>query len=182
MTRVAIIGNAGGGKATLCRQLGKTFNLPIYPVDKLQWKPGWVPVPAEEFHRTHEQWLQQDRWIIDGWGPLQAIEARFQAADTIIFVDHPLLIHYWWAFKRQAKCLFQPRPDGPEGCPMLPITGKLMRMIWTLHQQGRPLILHLVNALRDSKQVIHIRSPRELRAFVRTTCAAGARGRSEIQE
>lgn len=68
MTWVAIIGNAGGGKSTLCAQLGKALNLPVYPVDKLQWKPGWVAVSAEEFRQTHEGWLAQDRWIIDGWG------------------------------------------------------------------------------------------------------------------
>jgi adenylate kinase family enzyme len=171
MTRVAIIGNAGGGKSTLCAQLGKALNLPVYPVDKLQWKPGWVLVPAEEFHRTHEQWLQLDRWIIDGWGPLPDIEARFQAADTIIFVDHSLIIHYWWAFKRQVKCLFRPRPDGPEGCPMLPMTGKLFRMIWAIHRQRRPQMVQLVNALSETKQVFHLRSPRELRAFVHTHCS-----------
>ena len=173
MTRVAIIGNAGGGKSTLCRQLGKALNIPVYPVDTLQWKPGWVAVSAEEFHQKHEQLLAQGCWIIDGWGPQEDIEARFQAADTIIFVDHPLLIHYWWAFKRQVKCLFRPRPDGPKGCPMLPMTGKLVRMIWTIHHRERLQILHLVNELRESKCIIHIRSPRELRAFVRTSCAGG---------
>jgi adenylate kinase family enzyme len=171
MTRVAIIGNAGGGKSTLCAQLGKSLNLPAYPVDKLQWKPGWIPVSAEEFHRKHEALLKLDRWIIDGWGPMPDIEARFQVADTIIFVDHPLLIHYWWALKRQVKCLFRPRPDGPEGCPMLPMTGKLFRMIWTIHRQGRPQMLQLVNNLSETKQVFHIRSPRELRAFIHTHCS-----------
>lgn len=170
MTRVAIIGNAGGGKSILCAQLGKSLNLPVYPIDKLQWKPGWVPVPVEEFQREHAELLQLDRWIIDGWGPQQDIEARFQTADTIIFVDHPLIIHYWWAFKRQVKCLFRPRPDGPEGCPMLPMTGKLFRMIWVIHRQGRPQMLQLINALRETKQVFHIRSPRELQTFIHTHC------------
>ncbi len=172
MTRVAIIGNAGGGKSTVCKRLGKAFDLPVYPMDQLQWKPGWVPTSAEEFHQKHAAILAQERWIIDGWGPLEEIEARFQEADTIIFVDHPLLIHYWWALKRQVKCLFRPRPDGPEGCPMLPMTWKLFRMMWALHHQGRPYILHLVNGLQESKQIIHIRSPRELRAFVHTYCVA----------
>lgn len=171
MTRVTIIGNAGGGKSTLCTQLGKALNLPIYSVDKLEWKPGWVPVSAEEFHRTHEEWLQQEHWIIDGWGPPQDILARFQVADTIIFVDHPLIVHYWWACKRQVKCLFRPRPDGPAGCPMLPITGKLLRMIWNIHRHERPQMLQLVHKLGETKQVFHIRSPRELRAFVHTYCS-----------
>ena len=169
MTRVAIIGNAGGGKSTLCAQLGRARNLPVYPVDKLQWRPGWVPVQAEEFHQRHEELLQRDCWIIDGWGPMPDIEARFQAADTIIFVDHPLVIHYWWSIKRQIKSLLRPDSiDGPEGCPMLPMTGKLMKMIWSIHRQARPQMLQLVNELRETKQVFHIRSPRELRTFLST--------------
>ena len=170
MTRVAIIGNAGGGKSTICRRLGKALDLPVYPMDQLQWKPGWIPTSTEEFHEKHTAILAQERWIIDGWGPPEEIAARFQAADTIIFVDHPLLIHYWWTLKRQVKCLFRPRPDGPEGCPMLPMTWKLLRMIWGIHHQGRPYILQLVHGLQGSKRIIHIRSPRALQAFASTYC------------
>jgi adenylate kinase family enzyme len=168
MTRVAIIGNAGGGKSTLCAQLGESLNLPVYPVDKLQWKPGWIATPVDEFRQKHEELLALDRWIIDGWGSWQDIEARFQAADTIIIVNHPLIIHYWWALKRQFKCLFRPRPDGPEGCPMLPMTGKLMRMIWDIHHTGRPQLLLLVETFRNTKRIIHITSPHQLRDFLQT--------------
>lgn len=34
-------------------------------------------------------------------GPSDLMEARFAAADTIIFVDLPLYVHYWWTIKRQ---------------------------------------------------------------------------------
>ena len=167
MTRVAVIGNAGGGKSTLCARLGKALQLPVYPIDKIQWKPGWVAASREEFNRQHDALLALDRWIIDGWGPWDAIATRFEAADTIIFVDHPLFIHYWWALKRQVHCLFRPRPDGPEGCPMLPMTWPLLRMIWTIHWSLRPRLCELVNAFRESKQVIHLRSPRALEQFLR---------------
>jgi len=73
MTRVAVIGNAGGGKSTLCARLGKALQLPVYPIDKIQWKPGWVAASREEFNRQHDELLALDRWIIDGWGPWDAI-------------------------------------------------------------------------------------------------------------
>ena len=171
MTRVAVIGNAGGGKSTMCRKLGQALDIAVYPVDKLQWKPGWVSTAAEEFKQRHEEWLGRERWIIDGWGPWEAIEARFEAADTIIFVDHPLSTHYWWAFKRQFKCLFRPRPDGPEGCPMLPMTWQLIKMIWNIHWSARPRLMRLVDTFRASKQVVSLRSPREMRQFIQTYCS-----------
>jgi adenylate kinase family enzyme len=170
MTRIAVIGNAGGGKSTMCRKLSKALNIPLYPVDQIQWKPGWVPASHEEIKSQHDYILSEERWIIDGWGPFDLIEARFSAADTIIFVDHPLVIHYWWSLKRQFACIFAPRPDGPEGCPMLPMTWPLLKMIWNINYQARPRLLDLINSFCDTKQVFHITSPKELQSFVSRYC------------
>jgi adenylate kinase family enzyme len=170
MTRVAVIGNAGGGKSSLCRKLSKALDIDLFPIDQVQWKPGWVPATYEEIKQHHDEILAYDRWIIDGWGPLEVIIERFEAADTIIFVDHPLYIHYWWAIKRQVKCIFQPRTDGPAGCPMIPMTWPLLKMIWTIHHHARPHLLDLVNGYRDRKQVFHIQSPQGLRQFITLYC------------
>jgi len=40
MTRIAIIGNAGGGKSTISRKLRDSLRLPLHPIDQLQWRPG----------------------------------------------------------------------------------------------------------------------------------------------
>lgn len=67
MTRVAVIGNASGGKSTLSRALGAALVLPVYSIDKLQWKPGWRHMPSADFEREHNTLIARDRWIIDGW-------------------------------------------------------------------------------------------------------------------
>jgi adenylate kinase family enzyme len=170
MTRVAVIGNAGGGKSTMCRQLSKSLNIPLFPIDCIQWKPGWTPAYYEEIKQQHDHILSQDRWIIDGWGPFDLIKARFAAADTIIFINHPLHIHYWWSIKRQVACIFAPRPDGPEECPMLPMTWPLLKMIWNIHHDVQPRLCDLVNSHRLYKQVFHITSPRELEQFTQKYC------------
>lgn len=165
MTRVMVIGNAGGGKSTLCRQLSALHGLPYHAVDRLQWRPGWVPTPEAEFRAAHEALIARKRWLIDGYGDWASVERRLQAADTIVFVDHPLWRHYWWAGKRQVKALFVGRPDGPEGCPMLPVTLRLFRMMWWLHREMRPRLLAAIEARRGAARIVHIRSPRELAAF-----------------
>ncbi len=149
----------------MCRALSAALVLPYYPIDKIQWRPGWVPAPEPEFNAEHDVLLETASWIIDGFGPWESVERRFDAADTIIFVDHPLWIHYWWATKRQLKSIIRDRPDGPEGCPMLPVTFRLYRMMWLLHREARPRLLDALEAHRDSKTVIHIRSPREMAEF-----------------
>ncbi len=136
-----------------------------------QWKPGWTPTPQEEFDRRHDELLRRDRWIIDGFASWRSIERRFEAADTIILVDHSLWVHYWWAIKRQFMCLFRPRPDFVVGCPMLPRTGKLLRMIWYIHRRLRPQLIGLVKKYRNEKWVYHIKSPRELREFIVLHCS-----------
>lgn len=170
MTRVAVIGNAGGGKSTLCRKLGAALDLPVYEIDQIQWQPGWVLTPAAEFDRQPDQITRGERWIIDGWGSAEAIRARFEAADTIIMVDHPLWVHDWWAIKRQIMCLFQPREGGPEGCPLPPMTWTLFTLMWRIHRHMHSPMLDLIRSFADRKRVIHLRSPRALRRFVAHYC------------
>lgn len=165
MTRIAVIGNAGGGKSTLCRWLRDALQLPLHPVDQLQWRPGWQRVAAEEFAAVHAKLVSEPRWIIDGWGDFEAIEARFHRSDTVVLVDFPLWRHYWWALKRQFMCLFRPRMDGPPGCPMLPMTWPLLKMIWFIDRDAMPRLRVLVEAFRSSKRVVVIRSLAELRRF-----------------
>jgi adenylate kinase family enzyme len=40
MRRVAIFGNAGGGKSTLARCLAELTHLPLYVVDMMQFRAG----------------------------------------------------------------------------------------------------------------------------------------------
>ncbi|RXK55394.1 flagellar protein FlaR [Oleiharenicola lentus] len=167
MTRIAVIGNAGGGKSTLSRRLRDALRLPLHPVDQLQWRPGWKRVAAEEFATVHAKLVSEPRWIIDGWGEFDAIEARFRRCDTVVLIDFPLWRHYWWALKRQFMCLFRPRIDGPSGCPMLPMTWPLMKMLWLIDRDAMPRLRALVDAQRESRRVIVIRSLAELRQFNR---------------
>jgi adenylate kinase family enzyme len=167
MTRIAIIGNAGGGKSTLARRLRDVLQLPLHAIDQLQWAPGWKRVPDAEFSASHLQLLSQPRWIIDGWGEFDAIEARFNVCDTVVLVDLPLWRHYWWAMKRQLMCLFRPRSDGPPGCPMLPMTWPLFKMIWSIDRDLMPRLRALIERQRKLKRVVIIRSISELSQFHR---------------
>ena len=95
-----------GASRRLCRKLSQALDIPLFPIDRMQWKPGWVPAPYAEIKIEHDRILAQEKWILDGWGPWDLIEQRFQVADTIIFVDLPLAVHYWWSIKRQLACIF----------------------------------------------------------------------------
>jgi adenylate kinase family enzyme len=165
MTRIAIIGNAGGGKSTVSRKLHELLGLQLHSVDQMQWRPGWQAVPRDEFDKAHANILSQPKWIIDGWGDFEAIEARFQRSDTIILIDYPLWRHYWWALKRQFMCLFHSRIDGPPGCPMIPMTWPLLKMIWCIDRDALPRIRSLVSAKHHDKRIFHIRTLNDLKSL-----------------
>ncbi len=167
MTRVMVIGNAGGGKSTLCQAICRKHGLPYHAIDQIQWKPNWLATPKAEYDHQHHDLISRDRWLIDGYGSWDSVEARLRACDTIIFVDHPIHIHYWWATKRQVTSLFFGRPDGPEGCRMWPVTIRLFRMMWWLHRDMRPKLLTAIRGRQRHARIIHIKSPVELRRFAR---------------
>ena len=149
----------------MCRALSSVHALPYYAVDKIQWKPNWVRTPEPDFTNAHEALLSQQRWLIDGYGSWASVMRRVAAADTIIFVDHPIRVHFWWATKRQIKSIFVGRPDGPEGCPMFPVTIRLFKMMWWLHREMRPKLIAAIEARGESARIIHIRSPKQLAKF-----------------
>ena len=53
MERVAVIGNSGGGKSTLSRQLAARFDLPCTDLDCLLWLPGWQLASEEVYQAEH---------------------------------------------------------------------------------------------------------------------------------
>lgn len=165
MTKVAVLGNAGGGKTTLCHSLSAAKGLPLYHLDKLLWSPGWVPTPKEKFDFEHERILKKDKWIIDGMASMQSIERRVAEADTIIYIDLPLRVHYWWATKRQFKSFLRERDDFAEGCPMLPKTWVLIKMMWQIHYQLRPKIQRVVYQNSGARDFHHIQTVQELNQF-----------------
>src|SRR6516162_3252807 len=113
MNRVAVFGNAGGGKSTLARHLAEITRLPLHILDKIQFRPGGDAVPHEEYLRTHAELLRQGTWIIDGYGDTASAWERFGRADTLVYVDLPLPLHYWRVTKRLIKGLLA----DPEGWP-----------------------------------------------------------------
>lgn len=165
MTRVMVIGNAGGGKSTMCSAICAAHGLPYFAIDDIQWKPNWVRTPDAEFQKRHNEIVSTGRWLVDGYGPMSSVETRLAACDTVIFVDHPLRIHFWWATKRQFKSLFFGRPDGPDGCPMWPVTFRLFKMMWWLHKEMRPKLTDAIYRRAGDVRVIHITSPAKLNAF-----------------
>src|SRR5512132_1653911 len=118
MKRVAVFGNAGGGKSTLARQLAELTRLPLYPLDRIQFRAGGGRVAHDEYLKAHADLVCRDAWIIDGFGCVASAWERFAAADTLIHIDLPLVTHYRWVTRRLLEGLFVTPEGWPENSPM----------------------------------------------------------------
>ncbi len=157
--KIVIIGNAAGGKSKLSRKLGKLHQLPVTHVDSLQFLPGLALRPHQDTLKLLNEVLLQENWILDGYGPLDNLENRFQLADRIIFIDLPLWQHYWWLTKRQILNLWSRRSELPENCNELTWSHskKMILTIWKTHRLMRPELLRILSrdSLKNKVIVIH---------------------------
>jgi adenylate kinase family enzyme len=116
MRRVLIVGPCGAGKSTLAVKLAQRTGLPLFHMDKLAWKPGWVDSTRDEVLERLAPVVAGERWLIDGsYG--STLAPRLGRADTVVYLDYPVrqcvgrLLRRYWHFRGRS------RPDMTEGCP-----------------------------------------------------------------
>jgi adenylate kinase family enzyme len=166
MKRVAVFGNAGGGKSTLARRLAELTRLPLYPLDMIQFRAGGAKVPHEEYLKAHAEVLRREAWIIDGYGCVASSWERFAQADTLVYVDLPLVTHYWWVTKRLIQGLLATPEGWPDNSPMWRSTMNSYKVVWLCHRRLTPRYRQLVADAADSKRVHHVRSRAEIAALL----------------
>ncbi|WP_066532737.1 AAA family ATPase [Erythrobacter sp. CCH5-A1] len=116
MRRVLIIGPCGSGKSTLARDLAPRLGLPLVHMDQLGWQAGWVETEDEELRDRLEAVVGREAWLIEGhYGSL--LPLRLARADTVIYLDFPILLCLWRLVRRIVTHHGRSRSDMPEGCP-----------------------------------------------------------------
>lgn len=136
--RIAVIGNAGGGKSTLARQVAAARQLPYVEVDRFLWRPGWQPAAPETYAADHAGAISNERWVIDGLGQLGSIQSRLNRSTMIILVDMPLWMHFWLAAERQIAWSTGRIDHPPADARTPPPTEALFRTIWQVDQEWMP--------------------------------------------
>jgi adenylate kinase family enzyme len=175
MSKVAVFGNAGGGKSTLARRLAEITGLPLYVIDIIKYPGGRFrpdeknggKVTDEEYLKIHKEILGRDQWIIDGFESMALAWERFAAADTLVYVDLPILTHYWSVTKRLTAGQFRNPKGWPENTPVWESTLDSYRVVWLCHRRLTPRYRQLLADAASSKRVHHLRSRAQMKAFLR---------------
>ncbi|MCB0724445.1 MAG: hypothetical protein KDC73_07045 [Ignavibacteriae bacterium] len=167
MKKIVIIGNGGTGKSTLATHLGKKLGIEPTHLDKLAWKPGFEHVSLDEFRVKLNEVLQRDSFIVDGWSYHTTLKNRFDASDTIIFLDYPVWFCYTFAVKRQIQYAFKQNPYYPDNSRVLPMTGYIFKAMWRVYKQYLPDARGMLEEYKDKKLVLRFTSRKELKRYLK---------------
>jgi len=162
--RIAIVGSSGAGKSTLARQLGTLLTLPVIHLDTLFWQPGWIETPRDEWNTLQKKLVEEETWIMDG-NYRSSLDIRFAAADTIIFLDFPMLLCLYRALKRRFQYAGKSRPDMNEGCPERIDWGHL-KWIWNYPGDGRVSSIQKIQNYSNGRKIIVLRGPKQVKQFL----------------
>ncbi len=172
MKRVAVFGNAGARKSTLSKRLASITGLPLYPLDMIAFRAGGGAVPHEEYLKAHADILARDEWIIDGFGCVPSAWERFSKADTLVYIDLPVVTHYWWITKRLIKGALV-KPEGwPDNSPICRSIISSYKVVSRCERMLAPKYRKLVEELAAEKAIHHLKSPRAISAFLVATRAS----------
>jgi adenylate kinase family enzyme len=116
MKRVMILGGPGSGKSTLARRLHAIAGLPLFHLDQLHWRPGWVAPPHEVWAEIVGGIAGSEEWIMEG-GYGKTFHLRMPRADTILWLDLPRRVSFLRVLKRMAVQFGRVRNDAAPGCP-----------------------------------------------------------------
>ena len=163
--RIAIIGNSCGGKTRLARNLAAHYRLPLIHVDQVQFMTGLKFRPYQESIQILQKEQEQQRWIIDGFGPLDILQKRLELAELIIMIDLPLWQHFFWATKRVLKSIFTgQRKELPANSSErnLKHVIKLYKTIYQIHTKMRPEMLRILSREHLQSKTLLIQDTNEL--------------------
>jgi adenylate kinase family enzyme len=172
--RIVVIGNSGGGKSALARQLATTLRVPLVEIDAVLWLPGRQLAPAEAYDSEHARLIEEDRWIIEGLGSQASVPERLKRASDIVLVDMPLWVHFWLAAERHAKWVAGRLEHPPAGIRQAPPLSALFRTIAEVDRDWMPAIRRAVSdEEKKGKRVFRLAAPEELSSFVLPAPASG---------
>lgn len=167
MQRVMIIGQPGSGKSTLAREMGKRTGLSVFHIDKIHWQPGWIERSAAEKTRLCHAVEARDQWIFEG-GHSATWANRVARADLLIWIDRAPALRFWRVLFRTLSQRGRTRPDLADDCPEQ--LGKLLALfsfMWSTRHSARAKMMQLAASAPPSCQVVHLRSNRQTRRFLR---------------
>lgn len=168
MKRIMVMGaSAGTGKSTFARRLGESLNIDVHHLDVLFWKPNWVEASLEEFSVCQQEVVAKEQWIIEG-NYSNTYDIRANHADTIIYLEIPLVLCLYRVIKRRIINNGKSRPDIGEGCKEKLDAGFLKFICTTYYPRKKKMQARLQQFKADGpyKNVIMLKGTKQIQAYL----------------
>lgn len=170
--RVVVGGVSGSGKTTLAAELARRVGGPHIQLDALFHKEGWQESTDEEFFAKIQAAIAAagDRWVVDG-NYTRSRHLTWANATTLVFLDYPFGLATWRTVKRTTRRLLSREPLWNGNRERLGnLFDKGHPIWWSMHHYGANRRSY-EDGLADPRwahlDVIHIRKPSQLRAWLR---------------
>lgn len=160
MKKIIVIGCPGSGKSTFSRALHSITGIPLYHLDMMYWNEDKTTVEKAVFRQRLFDVIQKDAWILDGnYG--STLEPRFEACDTVFFLDYPLEVCLEGIEVRKGK----PRPDMPWADDENETDPEFLEFIKNFNTASKPKIMALLKK-HQQKQIFVFNSRSEADEFL----------------
>lgn len=168
MNRIMVMGvSAGAGKSTFARKLGSKLGIDVYHLDAFFWKPNWVQASSEEFSASNQEIVNRHQWIIEG-NYSSTYDIRSARADTIIYLELPLIICLYRVVKRWLMNIGKTRPDMGVGCKEK-LDYQFIKFIVTTYHPRKKKMRVRFRAFQEadpSKKIIILKGRKEIQAYL----------------
>ena len=167
MKKVAVFGKSGGGKSTFSKELSSLTGIPLLPLDLIEYLEGGEKVSEEQYLQKYNDVLKADSWIIEGFGTMETFQERLKAADTLIYIDLPMWVHYWRVTKRFLLSPFVKPVGWPDKSPMLRSTYNCYIHLYKVAPKfWNSKFLRRLEGMSKEKNVVHLSSTKALDQFL----------------
>lgn len=166
MKRVMIVGGPGSGKSTLARIMGARTDLPVHHMDRIHWTPGWVERNQADRCAMVRDVIAQDTWIFEGFHRRTDTE-RAARADTMVWLDLPVLLRFYRVIWRTFRDRGRVRPDMADNCAegFNEGTFAFWLWIWTSRKGMAQRIAAMIDQHPDLR-VHHLKSRSQVADFI----------------
>ena len=133
-------------------------------MDSLFWRGAWEAVPEAEYLQRHESLIAEPAWIIEGYID-EAMGARLNRADQVIYLDYPGALCGWRVLRRWVAHRKESRPELPQAARE---RLRLSFLLNVLRRAERPAIKAALRGV-DPAKVLRATLPRQLKGFANLT-------------
>jgi adenylate kinase family enzyme len=144
--RILVVGPCGAGKSTFAKQLASLRGLPLWHMDRVHWRPGWVPLEKAALAEEVQAIVEGEAWVIDGTYASSLME-RLSHTQLVVHLDYPRSVYMPRLFKRLVQNAGRTRPDMAPGCPER-VTFDFLRYAWRFSDTQRPQLVRAISYSR----------------------------------